>query len=228
MSRWVVDLNSDLGEGFGAYTIGQDEEVLRFVTSANIACGYHAGDHNVMGRIVKAAAEKGVGLGAHPGLPDLMGFGRRRIEVDTKDVYNMTLYQVGALTAFARACGKRLQHVKPHGALYNMACRDRRIASAIAEAVAAVDSELILFGLAGSALVEAGRAAGLPVAEEVFADRTYQPDGTLTPRYRSPGDGPRSGGSGEAGDPHGEGKKGDRRGRDGALHPCRHHLRARG
>ncbi|MFS8513097.1 MAG: LamB/YcsF family protein [Planifilum fulgidum] len=182
MSRWTVDLNSDLGESFGAYTLGRDEEVLRFVTSANIACGYHAGDHNVMGRTVKAAAEKGVGLGAHPGLPDLLGFGRRRMEVEPKDVYNMTLYQVGALAAFARACGKRLQHVKPHGALYNMACRDRRIASAIAEAVAAVDSGLILFGLAGSRLVEAGRAAGLTVAEEVFADRTYQPDGTLTPR----------------------------------------------
>ena len=114
MSRWMVDLNSDLGESFGAYTLGRDEEVLRFVTSANIACGYHAGDHNVMGRTVKAAAEKGVGLGAHPGLPDLLGFGRRRMEVEPKDVYNMTLYQVGALAAFARACKpKTLETVVP-------------------------------------------------------------------------------------------------------------------
>ncbi|PTX58843.1 UPF0271 protein [Melghirimyces profundicolus] len=179
---WTVDLNSDLGESFGRYVIGQDEEVLKHVTSANIACGFHAGDHNVIRRTVRLAAKKGVGLGAHPGLPDLLGFGRRFIAVETEDVYNMTVYQIGALQAFASLEGKRLQHVKPHGALFNMAGKDGEIARAIAEAVAAVDRELILFGLAGSELVKAGERVGLKVAREVFADRTYQPDGSLTSR----------------------------------------------
>ncbi|MCF6095064.1 LamB/YcsF family protein [Microaerobacter geothermalis] len=177
-----VDLNSDLGESFGHYRIGNDEKVLDFVTSANIACGYHAGDHNVMHRTVKMAVEKGVGLGAHPGLPDLIGFGRRPMEVSPEDVYNFTIYQVGALQAFARLYGQRLQHVKPHGALFNMASKDPVIAKAIVQAVYDLDKELILFGLAGSELVKAGQEAGLQVAQEVFADRTYQPDGTLTSR----------------------------------------------
>ncbi|GGE24138.1 UPF0271 protein YcsF [Marinithermofilum abyssi] len=178
----TVDLNSDLGESFGAYTIGQDEAVLEYVSSANIACGYHAGDHNVIRKTVKLAAAKGVGLGAHPGLPDRLGFGRRYMSVDPEDVFNMVVYQVGAVKAFAELEGECLQHVKPHGALFNMAGKDPVIARAIAEAVAAVDKHLILFGLAGSCLIEAGRTAGLRVANEVFADRTYQPDGTLTPR----------------------------------------------
>ncbi|OYD06731.1 LamB/YcsF family protein [Paludifilum halophilum] len=182
---YTVDLNSDLGESFGHYTIGQDEKVLGYITSANIACGYHAGDPNVMRRTVGLAHHHGVGLGAHPGLPDLLGFGRRNMAVDPDEVYNMVVYQIGALQAFTASEGERLQHVKPHGALFNMAGRDKGLAQAIAEATAAVDRELILFGLAGSELVSAGRDAGLSVAEEVFADRTYQPDGTLTPRTHS-------------------------------------------
>nr|WP_309868725.1 5-oxoprolinase subunit PxpA [Desmospora profundinema] len=180
--RYHVDLNSDLGESFGRYVLGQDEAILRHVTSANIACGYHAGDHNVMRRTVALAARHGVGVGAHPGLPDLLGFGRRYIAVEPEDVYNMVIYQVGALAAFAKAQGIPVQHVKPHGALFHMASKEEAVAQAIAEAVRAVDPNLILFGLAKSALIRAGREAGLRVAEEVFADRTYQPDGTLTPR----------------------------------------------
>lgn len=177
-----IDLNCDLGESFGAYQIGQDEKVLDLVTSANIACGYHAGDHNVMAKTVKLAVEKGVGIGAHPGLPDLIGFGRRPMQVAPEDVYNFMVYQIGALQAFARVHQASLNHVKPHGALYNMAARDRDLAQAIAEAVYDVDRNLILFGLAGGELVKAGQAKGLASAQEVFADRTYQPDGTLTPR----------------------------------------------
>ncbi|PYZ96187.1 lactam utilization protein LamB [Alteribacter lacisalsi] len=177
-----IDLNSDLGESFGNYTIGQDPEVLKLVSSANIACGYHAGDHNVMRATVKLAAASGTGLGAHPGLPDLGGFGRRYIEVEPEDVYNMVVYQIGALNAFVQLEGERLQHVKPHGALFNMAAKNRVTADAIARAVRDVDDSLILFGLAGSELVKAGKEHGLKMAQEVFADRSYQPDGTLTPR----------------------------------------------
>lgn len=182
--QWTVDLNSDLGESFGNYVMGQDEAILHHVTSANIACGFHGGDPNVMRQTVRMAAERGVALGAHPGLPDLLGFGRRYMAVEPEDVFNMTVYQVGALLSFATLEGKRLQHVKPHGALYNMAGKEPAVAEAIAEAVAAVDKELILFGLAGSQLVSAGEKAGLQVAREVFADRTVQPDGSLTPRTR--------------------------------------------
>jgi UPF0271 protein len=180
--KWTIDLNSDLGESFGNYVIGQDEQILQYVTSANIACGYHAGDHNVIRRTVRLAVANGVGLGAHPGLPDLMGFGRRYIAVDPEDVFNMTLYQIGALQAFAVLEGTRLQHVKPHGALYHMAAQDSAIAQAIVEAVAAVDQALILFGLDGSELIKAAEKAKMKVAREVFADRSYQPDGSLTPR----------------------------------------------
>lgn len=182
--EWTVDLNSDLGESFGHYVMGQDEAILHHVTSANIACGFHGGDHNVMRRTVRLAVEQGVALGAHPGLPDLLGFGRRSMAVEPEDVFNMTVYQVGALQSFAALEGKRLQHVKPHGALYNMAGKEPAVAQAIAEAVAAVDKGLILFGLAGSQLVKAGEKAGLRVAREVFADRTVQADGSLTPRNR--------------------------------------------
>ncbi|PTM53242.1 LamB/YcsF family protein [Desmospora activa] len=180
--RYQIDLNSDVGESFGRYVLGQDGDVLRYVTSANIACGYHAGDHNVIRQTIRIAIQNGVAVGAHPGLPDLLGFGRRNMAVDPEDVYNMVIYQIGALAAFACVEGVKLQHVKPHGALYNMASQEERVAEAIATAVRAVDSELILFGLANSLLVKAGRQVGLRVVEEVFADRTYQPDGTLTPR----------------------------------------------
>ncbi|WP_366248075.1 5-oxoprolinase subunit PxpA [Terribacillus aidingensis] len=181
----TIDLNSDLGESFGAYTIGNDEEVLKYISSANIACGFHAGDHNVMLETVKTAAELGVGIGAHPGFPDLAGFGRREMKLSPKEIYNLVVYQVGAMQGAAKACGTYVQHVKPHGALYNMASKDSAIAEAIATAVHAVDSKLVLFGLAGSELVRAGEKAGLNVAQEVFADRTYQADGTLTPRSQA-------------------------------------------
>lgn len=179
---YQVDLNSDLGESFGAYKIGQDDLIMRYITSANIACGYHAGDHNVIHQAVKKAIERNVGLGAHPGLHDLIGFGRRTMQVDAQDIYNLTVYQLGAMQAFAQINKCELCHVKPHGALYNMASIDDEIAHAIAEAVYDVNPKLILFGLSGQELIKIGRKVGLKVAAEVFADRTYQPDGTLTSR----------------------------------------------
>ncbi|QFT91094.1 LamB/YcsF family protein [Bacillus sp. THAF10] len=180
MSR--VDLNSDLGESFGAYTIGNDQAVLQYISSANIACGYHAGDHNVLMDTVKKATKLGVSIGAHPGFPDLAGFGRRNVHMHPNEIFNMVVYQIGAIQAAATVNGTRVHHVKPHGALYNMASKNQEIAIAIAKAVYAIDSSLVLFGLAGSELVKAGEQVGLKVAQEVFADRTYQPDGTLTPR----------------------------------------------
>jgi UPF0271 protein len=182
MAQGTVDLNSDIGESFGSYHIGQDEEVLEFITSANIACGFHAGDPKVMNNTVKLAIERGVVIGAHPGLPDLVGFGRRFIDVTPEEVYTMVVYQISSLHGFANVHGSKLHHVKPHGALYSMACKDVHTAEAVAKAVHDCDSSLILFGLAGSELIQAGKKMGLQVAEEVFADRTYQPDGTLTPR----------------------------------------------
>ncbi|WP_347551663.1 5-oxoprolinase subunit PxpA [Pseudalkalibacillus hwajinpoensis] len=177
-----VDLNSDLGESFGAYTIGNDENVLEFISSANIACGYHAGDHNVMMRTIELANSLGVGIGAHPGFPDLGGFGRRDMKMTADEVFNLVAYQVGAIQGVANVHQARVAHVKPHGALYNSAAKTPAIARAIASAVYAVNPELVLYGLAGSELIRAGRDVGLTVAQEVFADRTYQPDGTLTPR----------------------------------------------
>lgn len=177
-----VDLNCDMGESFGAWTLGQDEALLDHVTSANIACGFHAGDPATMARTVERAAAKGVALGAHPSLPDLQGFGRRAMAVSPGEVRGLMLYQLGALDAFARAAGSRLHHVKPHGALYHMAARDRSLAEALAQAVKAFDPSLILVGLSGSALIDAGQAAGLACASEVFADRSYEADGNLTPR----------------------------------------------
>ena len=174
---WRVDLNCDLGEG-GDY----DEAILDYVTSANIACGFHAGDPGVMRRTVELAAKKGVGLGAHPGLRDREGFGRRIVQLDPEEAFDLTLYQIGALQAFAALQGARLVHVKPHGALYNMAARDAALAEALAKAVHSADPKLVLVGLAGSELVKAARRAGLRAAEEAFADRGYQADGSLTPR----------------------------------------------
>ncbi|WP_347862306.1 5-oxoprolinase subunit PxpA [Salimicrobium sp. PL1-032A] len=178
----TIDLNCDLGESFGVYNLGNDEKVLEEITSANIACGYHAGDPNVMEQTVKIAKDKNVAVGAHPGLPDLMGFGRRTMQVDPEEVYNLTVYQIHALQGFCQIHDTRMQHVKAHGALYNMAAKRPEIAEAIAGAVRDTDPRLILFGLAGSELITAGKKAGLKLAQEVFADRTYQPDGTLTPR----------------------------------------------
>ena len=178
----TIDLNSDLGESFGRWTLGHDAELMASITSCNIACGYHAGDPEVMRRTVRLAREHGVAIGAHPGLPDLVGFGRRAMSVTAAEVENLVLYQVGALAAIARAEGTRLQHVKPHGALYNMAIRDRGLADGIARAVASFDPSLLLFGLPGTELLRAGDAAGLPLAAEGFADRNYEADGSLTPR----------------------------------------------
>ncbi|WP_110928627.1 5-oxoprolinase subunit PxpA [Bacillus massiliglaciei] len=177
-----VDMNCDLGESYGAYTIGNDEEILDYVTSANIACGFHAGDPSIMRKTVKTALEKGIQIGAHPGLPDLIGFGRRNMNITPQEAYDMTVYQIGALYGFVRSEGGRIQHVKPHGALYNMAAKDAALAKAIAEAVYRIDSALILFGLSNSELIKAGKEAGLQTASEVFADRTYQKDGSLTSR----------------------------------------------
>lgn len=173
-----VDLNSDLGEGGD-----QDEALLEFVTSANIACGFHAGDPGLMRRTIRTAARKGVGIGAHPGFRDLEGFGRRAVTTDPGEIFDLTLYQVGALQALAAAEGQRVVHVKPHGALYNLAARDAAVAEAVVGAVRTAGG-LTLFGLAGSELVKAGRRAGLAVAEEAFADRGYQSAVELVPRDR--------------------------------------------
>ena len=178
----AVDLNCDIGESFGAWTLGADADVLAHVTSANIACGFHAGDPATMRRTVDLAIERGVAIGAHPGLPDLAGFGRRAMEITPQEAYDIVVYQVGALAAFASARGAPLAHVKPHGALYNMAATRAPLAEAIARAVHDVDPALMLFGLAGSALVAAARAAGITPVEEVFADRRYASDGTLLSR----------------------------------------------
>lgn len=177
-----IDLNSDLGESFGAYTIGMDEAVIAHISSANVACGYHAGDPLVMDRTVAACKAAGVAVGTHPGFPDLAGFGRRNMTCTPKEVRAYIQYQMGALLAFAAAQGVKLQHVKPHGALYNMAAKDMDLALAIAQGVASVDRDVILLGLAGSKLLQAGRQAGLRVASEIFADRAYQADGSLAPR----------------------------------------------
>lgn len=177
-----IDLNSDLGEAFGAWPMGQDGLLMPVISSANIACGFHAGDPCTIRQTIRLARKHGVAVGAHPGLPDLLGFGRREMQVSPAEVEDMVLYQVGALAAIARSEGVPLQHVKAHGALYNMACRDEALAEAIARAVVAFDPTLVLFGLPGSALLQAGLDAGLPVAAEAFADRAYRPDGSLAPR----------------------------------------------
>jgi 5-oxoprolinase (ATP-hydrolysing) subunit A len=179
-----IDINCDMGESFGPWKMGADDDVMPNITSANVACGAHAGDPRVMRRTVRAAKRHGVSVGAHPGFADLQGFGRREMQVDPAEVEDTLIAQVGALAAIARAESVPLRHVKAHGALYNMAARDRRLADAIAAAIKAFDSSLVMFGLPKSPLIEAGVAAGLRVAAEGFADRAYEPDGSLTPRSR--------------------------------------------
>lgn len=179
---YKIDLNCDMGESYGAYIMGKDDEILEYVTSANIACGFHAGDPSTMRKTVKLCLEKDIVIGAHPGLPDLIGFGRRVIAISPEEAYDMIIYQIGALSGFVKSEGGKLRHVKPHGALYNMAAKDEDLSRAIAEAIYNVDAELILFGLSGSKLIKAGHQVGLRCANEVFADRTYQNDGSLTPR----------------------------------------------
>ncbi|WP_144487287.1 5-oxoprolinase subunit PxpA [Bacillus pumilus] len=179
---YQVDINCDLGESFGQYKIGSDEQILEYVTSANIACGFHAGDPTVMRKTVRMALNKGVQIGAHPGLQDLVGFGRRPIAISAEETYDLVVYQIGALSAFLKAEGGTMQHVKPHGALYNMAAKNTELSKSIAKAVYHVDPSLVLYGLSGSELALAGERIGLQVAHEVFSDRTYQTDGTLTSR----------------------------------------------
>ncbi|WP_127587446.1 LamB/YcsF family protein [Paenibacillus koleovorans] len=180
----TIDLNADVGEGFGVYRLGADEELLPLVTSANIACGFHAGDPATMRTTVRLCLQHGVGIGAHPGLPDREGFGRREMAITPREAYDLIVYQVGALQAMAHTEGGTVRHVKPHGALYNMSATNAALAEAIAEAVYRLDPSLVLYGLAGSESVRAGRRFNLCTADEAFADRRYNPDGTLVPRSR--------------------------------------------
>jgi UPF0271 protein len=179
-----VDLNSDLGESFGHYTLGMDERIIPLITSANVACGYHASDPVVMEKTIKLAKEAGIRVGAHPGFPDLMGFGRRNMNVTPAEAKAYTLYQLGALDAFCKAQGVTMQHVKPHGALYNMAAKDYELSKAICEAIASYNKDLIVMALCGGQLLRAAKDMGLRAASEVFADRGYEEDGTLVDRKK--------------------------------------------
>jgi UPF0271 protein len=184
-----VDINCDMGESFGAYTIGGDDEVIAHITSANIACGFHAGDPMVLGRTVRLSRDKNVAVGAHPGFPDLMGFGRRSMDCTIEEIRHYIIYQVGAVRAFCDVYGVKLQHVKPHGALYNMAVGNEALTRTIAEAVVSIDPELIMVALAGRHAPEVraiAAAAGLRVVFEAFPDRAYTAEGTLVSR-RKPG-----------------------------------------
>ena len=177
-----IDLNCDVGESFGLYSLGADGALMSYITSANIACGMHAGDPLVIERTVLLAAEHGVGIGAHPGYPDLQGFGRRAMRLSPEEVEAYVLYQIAAIAGFAKAAGSELAHVKVHGALYNMAAKDLVLARAITRAITRFNPSLILVGLTGSVLIQAGSEAGLRVATEAFADRSYEPDGSLRSR----------------------------------------------
>jgi len=177
-----IDLNSDMGEGFGVWEMGNDLALLDYVDSTNIACGWHAGDPERMKKLVAAALHKQVLIGAHPSLPDLMGFGRREMAITPNDAYNFVLYQAGALQAFIRAQGGTLHHVKPHGAFYNQAARDKSLALAITQAVKDLGDDIILYGLASSCFVEAAKEINVPLWQEVFADRRYTSEGYLVPR----------------------------------------------
>ena len=176
----TIDFNCDMGESFGVYELGLDAQVIKYITSANIACGFHAGDPNWMRTTVELAEEHGVAVGAHPSFPDLKGFGRRNMPVSADEARNDVIYQMGALQAFTTA--KKLQHVKPHGAMYNMAVNDESLALAICEATLEVDPDIILLALAGSRWTEVAEDAGLRVAREIFADRALNADGTLVSR----------------------------------------------
>ncbi len=181
---YAVDLNSDLGESFGAYKIGRDADILPLVSSANVACGFHAGDATIMAQTAAICKESGTAIGAHPGFADLQGFGRRNMSLSPEDAKNLVVYQVGALDAFCKSAGIRMQHVKPHGALYNMAAKDAALSRAICEGIYAYNPELILLGLANSEMLRAAKEIGLPYAAEVFADRAYEDDGTLVARTK--------------------------------------------
>ncbi len=180
-----IDLNCDMGESFGRYALGSDAEVMPLITSANIACGLHAGDPPAMQATIRLAKQFGVAVGAHPGWLDLQGFGRREMSFTPEETEAFVLYQIGALAAFAKAEGMELRHVKPHGALYNQAAKDEALAEAIARAIKSFDKNLIFVGLAGSAMISAGLALGLRVANEGFPDRRYNTDGTLVSRKQA-------------------------------------------
>ena len=184
--RMRIDINCDLGESFGNYRIGHDREIMPYITSANVACGFHAGDPIIMAKTVKLAKENQVAVGAHPGFPDLMGFGRRSMKLSKEEVGNIMIYQIGALEAFTKAFGIEMQHIKPHGALYNAAAENEIYAKAIVEAASAINPKLLLFALADSKMAKIASKAGVRVAHEVFIDRAYNGDGTLVSR-RIPG-----------------------------------------
>ncbi|WP_243014002.1 LamB/YcsF family protein [Brevibacillus borstelensis] len=181
-----VDLNCDMGESFGLYQLGQDEEMMKYISSANIACGFHAGDPHVMRRTVELAKANGVGIGAHPGFPDLMGFGRRYMKCTPEEIRDYVMYQTGALREFAAWTKTELQHCKPHGALFMMAMEDEQIARAILEGLAALSEKMIVFALNGSAVEEVGRQMGMPIAREVYADREHTANGSIVLTRRGP------------------------------------------
>jgi len=180
--KMKIDINCDLGEGFGHYDFGLDSELMKYISSANIACGFHAGDPATMAKTVQLALERGVKIGAHPGYPDLQGFGRRAMDISPEELKNMIVYQVAALKGFIKAYGGKLHHVKPHGALYNKASRDKTTAMAIVEAVKLIDQDLIIYGPPMSELYRASKVMGLKFYSEAFADRAYRGDGQLVSR----------------------------------------------
>lgn len=179
-----VDLNSDLGESFGRYTLGSDDKIIPLITSANVACGYHASDPVVMEKTIASVKKAGIHAGAHPGFPDLMGFGRRNMNVTPAEAKAYTLYQLGALYGFCQSQGISMQHVKPHGAMYNMAAKDYTLSRAICEAIYEFDKNLIVLALSGGELARAAKDMGMRTAQEVFADRAYEEDGTLVDRRK--------------------------------------------
>jgi UPF0271 protein len=182
-----IDLNCDMGESYGAWKMGADADVMPFITSANIACGFHAGDPATIRKTVKLAVDAGVAIGAHPSLPDLMGFGRRAMKISPQDMYDLVIYQAGAVEAFARAAGAKLHHVKCHGALYNMAAVDEGLSDAMARAVKDLGGGVQLYALSNSLMMKVAKGKGIPVYGEVFADRGYSDDGTLAPRDKPGG-----------------------------------------
>jgi UPF0271 protein len=177
-----IDLNCDMGESFGAWQMGRDAALMNYVSSINVACGFHAGDASVIRKTIETAIKKSLAIGAHPSFPDLQGFGRRQMSLSAQEVFDIVLYQVSAVKGICEAFGTKLHHVKPHGALYNQAAKDTKLAEAIAEAIKATDENLIVYGLSNSFLISEAERINLKTASEVFADRTYQTDGTLTPR----------------------------------------------
>jgi UPF0271 protein len=185
MIKKTIDLNCDMGEAFGAWPMGNDSALMKLISSANIACGFHAGDATIMRKTAEMAIKYNVAIGAHPAFPDLQGFGRRNMQLSPQEVYDICIYQIGAMFGTVKALGGKLHHVKPHGALYNMAAKDAAFAKAIAEAAKSIDPDLIFYGLSGSFLISEAEKIGLRTASEVFADRTYQNDGSLTPRTQS-------------------------------------------